>query len=149
MITVKKSFDAKIWRMFFGRIKSNQPPTHFAVQSIRCNTETEGDAVQAGAMQLGVVLWDAVRDNDPWLCKPLVSKWLCWNSCIPDACCLFDKYAVHKCPRNVYQLSAVDRDALVHYVPQNLVFTILYTDFIHIRRDIYHVPASLTHIWIL
>lgn len=54
--------------------------------------------VLCGAVLCCAVLCCAVRDNDPWLCKPLVSKWLCWSPCIPDACCHFDKYAAHRCP---------------------------------------------------
>lgn len=84
-------------RTHSGKI-SNQPPTHFILQSSQSNAGTEGVAVQHGAVQRSVVLCYAVRDNDPWLCKPLVSKWLCWSSCIPDACCHFDKYAAHRCP---------------------------------------------------
>lgn len=76
--------------------RSNQPPTHLTLQSSQCNAGTEGVDVQHGAVQRNVVLYSAVlcyavRDNDPWLGKPLVSKWLCWSPCIPDACCHFDK----------------------------------------------------------
>lgn len=94
-------------RRHSGKV-SNQPPPHFILQSSQSNAGTEGAAVQHGSVQHGSVqhgavqrsaaLCYAVRDNDPWLCKPLVSKWLCWSSCIPDACCHFDKYAARRCP---------------------------------------------------
>ena len=91
-----------IQRRHFWKV-SNQTPTHFILQSSQSKAGTEGVGVQHDAMQRSVVLrcavlCYAVRDNDPWLCKPLVSKWLCWSPCIPDACCHFDKYAAHRDP---------------------------------------------------
>lgn len=52
----------------------------------------------SGAARRHVLLCCAVRNNDPWLCEPLVSKWLGWSPRIPDACCHRDKYAARRRP---------------------------------------------------
>lgn len=67
------------WWWNRGGGDSNQPPTHIRLQR-------------------HVLLCCAVRNNDPWLCEPLVSKWLGWSPRIPDACCHRDKYATRRCP---------------------------------------------------
>lgn len=113
-------------RRHSGKV-SNQPPPHFILQSSQSNAGTEGAAVQHGAVQHGAVqrsaaLCYAVRDNDPWLCKPLVSKWLCWSPCIPDACCHFDKYAAHRCPARNSSLLQIER--LFHVFSHSFIVVI-------------------------
>lgn len=44
--------------------------------------QLRGLAMRRCALQCTVVLCYAVKDNDPWLCNPLVSKWFCWIPCI-------------------------------------------------------------------
>lgn len=62
-----------------------------------CDDEIEEGEILINLLHIsdccGVLLRCAVRNNDPWPCEPLVSKWLGWSPRIPDACCHRDKYA--------------------------------------------------------